>query len=479
MSDKTRSTRMTRREFLGAMAIFGGGAALAACAPKPTATPPAEEPTKPPTAEPYGGPLAVEQGTIELQIREPGDQRAGAFEEMVKTLNELYPETEWDLVYDMQNWDYLRPRFIAGDPPDGCWLSNGGDPFGLLDEDLLMDLTPLMEAPAYGQEDIKFKDIFLPGTLEPGQKDGKQYLVPKNLSTRGLWYSRALIEEYGWGPLPDEPGGWKWDDFTALMKEIKAAGLSPILSGGPGNAGSFLTVNFYNFAFQAGGEQLFKDLHSLKPGAWNSEAILAALARCQEMFQEEYIDPKWSAIDWKDADTLIFQKKAVFKPDGHWFPASNKGKTPEGFNLGFTPNPTIPEVQGSPKIMGAIAEPSWIVPKEATHPRGGMEFIRLWNSKPFSVVFAEVSGDILPISDSGEGADWDPATEHLLSYFNQCERFYPRLFHAWYAPLNSAVGETFTEMALGNVTIQEAADTFEAAAEEVRNDPEITKRTLP
>jgi hypothetical protein len=44
--------------------------------------------------------------------------------------------------------------------------------------------------------------------------------------------------------------------------------------------------------------------------------------------------------------------------------------------------------------------------------------------------------------------------------------------------LNTTVGRAFTEMALGNMTIQETADAFEAAAEDVRKDPNITKRTL-
>jgi N-acetylglucosamine transport system substrate-binding protein len=478
MSKEKDQNSLSRRDFLRAAAMTVGGVAIAACgpttAPPATSTPmPEVEPTAAPTEAPYGGPLGVEKGTIELHIREPGNQRAAAFDQMKEALLEMYPETDWELVYDMQNWDVLRPRFIAGDPPDGAWLSVSGDPWGLLDEGLLMDVSDLLEAPAYGEEGVKYKDLFLPGMLEPGQKDGKQYIMPKGVNTWGLWYSRSLAAEQGWEIPAEFP--WPWDDFKATMNEIKDFGISPILSGGPGNAGSFFWAFWLNFAFQIGGNDHFNAMDSLTPGAWNNEIMVASLARMQELFAEELIDPLWSAIQWGDADTLVFQGEAFFKPDGQWFVGSNKDKIPEGFELGFAPAPTIPELEGSPAVMEANAEPSWLVPAEAKNPRGGMEWIRLWNSKPFSVVFAEVSGDILPIYDSGKGADWHPGSAEMLRYFGMAERYFNPMFHVWYAQLRDGLTEPFFNMATGTMTPQECADAWEAVAEQVRQDDSVTK----
>jgi N-acetylglucosamine transport system substrate-binding protein len=478
MSKETGNIRMTRREFLRGMAIAGGGAALAACrAPTPEPTePPAAEPTQPPE-EAYGGPLGVEKDTIELQIRESGTHRAPAYDKMVEALDEMYPETEWNLVYDQQNWDVLRPRFIAGNPPDGAWLSVSGDPFALVDEGLLMDVTPLMEAPAYGEEGKKFKDIFLPGMLEPGQKDGKQYLVPKSLNTWGMWYSHGLLEKHGWSDAIPDSYPWKWDDFKALLKEIKDAGLKPILSGGPGNAGSFQWAFWLNFVFQAGGDEQLFAMDSLEPGAWNNEVMVTALARTQELFEEELIDPLWSSIDWADADTIVAKYEAVFKPDGQWWVAENRDKLPEDFGPGYAPIPTIPECEGSPALIEANAEPSWLVPAEAKHPRGGMEWVRLWDSKPFSVVFAEVAGDLLPIEGSGEGADWPAASAEMLEYFRQAERYYNPMHHLWYGDLMSAIQEPLFKTCMVEMSPQECAEIFEQAAEEVRQDETIPKRS--
>ena len=179
-------------------------------------------------------------------------------------------------------------------------------------------------------------------------------------------------------------------------------------------------------------------MDSLDPGAWNSEAMVTALARTQELFEEELIDPLWSSIDWADADTIVAKYEAVFKPDGQWWVASNRDKLPEDFDPGYAPVPTIPECEGSPSLIQANAEPSWMVPAEAKHPRGGMEWIRLWDSKPFSVVFAEVCGDLLPIEGSGEGADWPAASAEMLEYFRQAERYYNPMHHLWYGDLMSA-----------------------------------------
>lgn len=452
---------LSRREFLRLAGVGTGAAVVAAGLPNLA------------FAQDVNGVPGVESGVAELQFRETGTQRAPNMESVRDTLQSMYPDTEWNLVYDMSNWTSLRPRFLAGDPPDAAWLSVEGNPWGLLDEGLLADLTPLMEAPAYGQEDITFAESFLPGLLEPGQKDGVQYLLPHSINTWGLWYNAALFDEKGWS-VPEVLGEWQWDDFKALAEQIKGEGLYAVLAGGPGNAGTFWWAFYLNFVYQIGGDEQLNAMDSLTPGIWNNDVIITALERAKELFDEEIIDPTWSAIDWGDATTLSLQDKVAFNPDGQWHVGSNKDRLPEGYQMAFAPTPTIPDVQGSPSLIQANAEPALFVPKEAKMPRAGMEYLRLWDSLPVSVERLEVAGDMVPIKGAGEGASIHPATASMLSYFNQAERYYNPMFHVWYAPLRDATNAAFTDMALGNISPQEAADKFEEAAQSVRDDGTIT-----
>ncbi len=455
--------KLSRRDFMKLVGAASAGAALASQLP-PFAW----------AQEGYGGPLGIEQAVIEMQIRESGSQRAPAYEKVVERLAELYPETEYNMVYDQGNWTALRPRFLAGDPPDGTWLSVEGDPWGLLDEDLLMDLTPLMEAPAFGNEDVMYKDTFLPGLLTPGQKDGVQYLIPHSPTTWGLWYNKALFDEMGW-EVPEELGAWTWDDFTALSEEIKSAGMMTILSGGPGNAGAFWWAFFMNFWYQIGGDEQLNAMDSLTPGAWSNEVIVAALTRANELFADEHIDPLWSSIDWGDAATLNLQNRVAFYPDGNWHVAQYADAAPEGFEMAFAPIPVVPEVEGSPKLLQAAAEPCLMVPVEAQNPRGAMEFYRLWNSEEFRLVFAELAGDMSPLIYDVSEADVHPAVASMLSYFTQGERFYNPMYNSWYAQLREEANAGFTEMVLGNATPEETAALFEEAAQAVRDDDSVTK----
>jgi ABC-type glycerol-3-phosphate transport system substrate-binding protein len=288
-----------------------------------------------------------------------------------------------------------------------------------------------------------------------------------------LWYNAALFDEKGWS-VPAELGTWGWDDFKGLAAEIRGEGLYPILAGGPGNAGTYWWAFYLNFVYQIGGDEQFNAMDSLTPGAWNNEVMIMALQRAKELFDEDIIDSTWSAIDWGDATTLSLQDQVGFNPDGQWHVGSNRDRLPEGYSMAFAPTPTLPDVQGSPSLIQAVAEPAFFVPLEADMPFAAMEYLRLWDSLPVSADRLQIAGDFVPISGAGAGAEIHEATASLLSYFNQAERYYNPMHHVWYAPLRNATNAAFTEMALGNISAQEAADLFEESAQAVRDDGTIT-----
>ena len=53
--------------------------------------------------------------------------------------------------------------------------------------------------------------IYLPGLLEPGQWDGQQWFLPKDYSPLGVYYNKAIFDEYGVDyPKPVGPGMTCW-----------------------------------------------------------------------------------------------------------------------------------------------------------------------------------------------------------------------------------------------------------------------------
>lgn len=70
---------------------------------------------------------------------------------------------------------------------------------------------------AYLEENGFDAGIYLPGLLEPGMVDGKQYLLPKDYSTLAVYYNKTLFDAAS-VPYPTED--WTWDDLLAAAQKL-------------------------------------------------------------------------------------------------------------------------------------------------------------------------------------------------------------------------------------------------------------------
>jgi len=59
--------------------------------------------------------------------------------------------------------------------------------------------------------------IYLPGLLDPGKVNGKQYLLPKDYSPLGVYYNKKLFDAAG-VTYPKED--WTWDDLLATAQQL-------------------------------------------------------------------------------------------------------------------------------------------------------------------------------------------------------------------------------------------------------------------
>ena len=99
--------------------------------------------------------------------------------------------------------------------------------------------------------------IYLPGVLEPGQWEGKQWLLPKDFTPLGVYYNKAIFDEYD----VDYPAdGWTWQDLLetaqTLTKDLDGDGKTDLW-------GVQLTANwttgFEYWVASAGGSLLSAD----------------------------------------------------------------------------------------------------------------------------------------------------------------------------------------------------------------------------
>ncbi len=137
--------------------------------------------------------------------------------------SKLYPEAQITYAGTQRLQEQYQARFVEGNPPDIMDNSGAGsfDTTNLVNEEQLADLTDLMDAPAYGQDGVAFKDTLIPGSQQNGIFNGTQYVLQYAFSAYGIWYSATWLEENGY-TYPET-----WDDMLAMCEEIKAGGIAP------------------------------------------------------------------------------------------------------------------------------------------------------------------------------------------------------------------------------------------------------------
>ncbi|MEU8393383.1 extracellular solute-binding protein, partial [Micromonospora sp. NPDC048843] len=172
----------------------------------------------------------------------------------------------------------LQPRFASGNPPE--FVNNSGEKlmdFGALVADgQLQDLTELWDAPSVDDPSKKVRDTVVPGTIEAGSFNGKPFVLYYVSTVFGIWYSGKLFKDNGWAPAKN------WDEFMALLTNIKAKGITPYGYAGA-NAAYYQWNVILTHAAKIGGTDVLKNIDNLEDGAWKQDAVKQAAAAWAEV----------------------------------------------------------------------------------------------------------------------------------------------------------------------------------------------------
>ncbi len=207
----------------------------------------------------------------------------------------------------------LRARVTAGDAPTAVQMLG----FDILDwgnQGALADLNAV--AAEQGWDDV------VPDALKAfAQVDGKWVSAPVNVhSTNWVWANKAVLDANGIG-VPQT-----WDDFTAAVETLAAAGITPIAHGG--QAWQDATV-FDAVVMSVGGPQLYNSAFiELHEDALGSDAMKEAFDRMA--FIRSHVDENFSGRDWNLATAMVINGEAGFQMMGDWAKGEflNAGKVP-------------------------------------------------------------------------------------------------------------------------------------------------------
>lgn len=171
-------------------------------------------------------------------------------------------------------WTKLDAAATGGNLPDVFWM-HSNEVYRYMSNEMLMDLTDLTTE---GNVDLANypEDI---GKLYSYEE--KQYAIPKDFDTIGLWYNKALFDEKGVA-YPDE--SWTWQDLVEAGKKLTDESKNVYGVG----ARKDFQEGYYSFIFQNGGKVLADDLKSSK---FDDPKTIEALDFYAAMSTKEKISP--------------------------------------------------------------------------------------------------------------------------------------------------------------------------------------------
>jgi len=477
----SQSREISRRNFLKYTAMASASAALAACAPGGSApadtAAPAAAPADPASLElPFEiaadaiNPLGVPDGTMAEGVFFQGGYGIDYIQNAADLFAAVHPGSEVSVEGIQGVGDKLRPRFIAGEPPDVIDNSGAGslDTVALAAEGQLLDLAPLMNAAALDTPGKTFAETLFPGSQDAGIFDGKQLSVNMAYTVYGMWYSQSLFAENGW----EVPA--TWDDLMALSEEIKAAGISPWTYQGqyPG---------YVNFGImeplvqKIGGDAAWLAIDNLEAGAWEQDAVVQAVNMIAQISSSDLLMEGTEGLNHTESQAEWLKGNAAFIPCGTWLENEMKSVTPDGFDMVIAPIPAI-DGGSAASIMASSGE-TYFVPSAAQNPEAGMEYIRCLLSKENAKFFAENVSSMMPVVGGTEGLELSAGMSSAIAAVESAgsDIFSRPKYSSWYSDLGKEVSDNLGEIMAGRMEPDEFIELAQAKADDVAADDEITK----
>ncbi len=337
-------------------------------------------------------------------------------------------------------WQKLRTAASSANLPDLFWMHVMQ--FELFaSSDALMDLSDRIANDAEISLDNYPQD--LAGLY---RYQGRQYAIPKDFDTIGLWYNKTLFDQAGLA-YPNE--NWNWDDLVAAGKKLTdpANGVYGFLANNNAQEG------WWNFVYQNGGSVVRPDGRS----GFDSPETVEAVQRYVDFIQQDGIAPPIAEAE----DQLFFTGKIAMRQIGSWMVSAMNANDYAQANLDLT---ILPKGPKGPKGLASIYNGlGYAVAAATKDPEAAWAFEKILASEEGNRLQAEKSAAIPAYK--GTQAAWADSFDsnfNLEAYPAQLPQAvaYPQAPGAaeWYPLMNETMGRVLAGQVSVEQAMQELAD---------------------
>ena len=460
---------MSRRALLQRAALAGlivtpAGSLLAACAGSPTSS---NTTTGSKTPD---NPFGVADGSKVDVIVFNG----GLGDEYPKFDNTLFAAKHGKVTVNLSSTQKIKteqqPRFST--TPADLINNSGADSMALdalINDGALADLGPLLDAPSWDDPNVKVRDTLLPGTVDDGTYNGKFYVMNYAYTVFGIWYNQVLFDKNGWTPPKT------FDEFFALAPKIKAQNIAPFAFAG--KYPYYMRWAIMSWIWKSGGRSAVVDIDNLKPGAWKTDGVMAALNATEKLVKDGLTLTGSATLSHTESQQAWLDGKAAFLPVGTWLENEMKSTIPAGYQMKISNFWGVSSADKAPNAVYAGSGEGWIVPKKGANSAGGMEFLRAMLSKSGAAKFAALTHSLTSTKGSGDNVTDSTALTSANGLMKSAGELVSFKFPDWYGDLDKASQNAIGELMAGRMTAATFANTMQAAADKVAGDSSIKKQT--
>lgn len=370
--------------------------------------------------------------------------------------------------------DIIRPQIVAGNAPDFIALndkSEDGLILSMIKEKALLDITDVFDGQNYANTG-KLRDDIKDGLLQstkcaPYAGDQRIYLAPFNTGPQGLIYNKTAFDAKGW-TIPTT-----WDEFFALGDTVQTDGRALFTYQGiyPG----YLEEILWPAIASAGGMDAINKICAYEEGSFNNPTVLSVLQEIADISAKGYLLTGTVGMNHTESQSEMMLGKAAFITNGTWM-ESEMADAPreDGFEFAMAPIPTL--LSGDTHYVLDSCE-QFSIPAKAKHPDIAKEFLRFLYSDESVKLFAEKAGSIYATKSGRELAkDYiSTATYNMYGIYDQPNTAslimsFESLPENCKINVSDEVFNPITAVMNGEMTVQEWAESVEAAFAQIRTD---------
>jgi raffinose/stachyose/melibiose transport system substrate-binding protein len=300
-----------------------------------------------------------------------------------------------------------------------------------------------------------------PTAVDAFKVNGKVVGVPFEVGEVAFYYNKKLFEKAGVKAEDIK----SWDDFLGAVKQLKAAGITPLVVG----AGDKWPMHFYYsyLVMRIGGEHALADAKAGKDGGFKNATFVEAGKRLRELAALEPFQPGYLSTKHTDSAGIFGDGKAAMDLMGQWLLGMQAGNSTSGKGLaqediGILSFPIVAGGKGkATDTLGGIN--GWLVSKSA--PPEAVDFLKFFSQEKYATDVAKAAAYI-PVNKGAETAFTDPLFKRLADDLAKTT-YHQNYFDQDLGPsVGRVINDVSVSVAAGQMTPEAAAAAIQEAVDQ-------------